>query len=269
MQIALDLSGMPTVPPDSALLVAADNVARVLFGIDVCETDLRRAEAEGYDLVIAHHPFGQWRIIGMLGRHNDLMLQAGVPAGAAMEACQRNMEPYTRRAAELPLDDDTERLAAMARDLGIGLMNIHGPCDELGRIELQRLADELVDTASVSDLVSAYRAIPEIAASDEDVELVCGSIDSCVGRTVVIHGAGTNGGYPVATALFDAGVNTVVYIHLRSQEQKSQLAQESKGNLILTGHYGSDSRGINPFLDVLENEGIEVVCFANMIRIKR
>ena len=71
----------------------------------------------------------------------------------------------------------------------------------------------------------------------------------------MIHAAGVNGGYPVANALFENGVDTVVYIHLFSEEQGDRLREENKGSLILTGHYGSDSLGINPLVDDLEQRG--------------
>lgn len=269
MRIALDLSGMDAVPPDSAILAPADDITRVLVSIDVCEDDLFRAKAKGYDLLIAHHPFDRMGVVRMLVRHKDLMLQAGVPWGRANTACEQNVANYTNRPRRQLHDGNAELLAVRAHELGIGLMNIHAPCDELGRLELQRVADDLARSSSVSDLMDCYRAIPEIVESNEDVELVCGAGDANVGRTVVIHGAGTNGGYPVATALFDSRIDTVVYIHLYQADQRDQLARESRGNLILTGHYGSDSLGINPLLDVLEKQGVEAECFGNMVRIKR
>ncbi len=228
MQLALDLSGMTTVPSDSALFVPANSVTRILMGIDICEADLSRAKADGHDLVIAHHPLAGTGYIGTMGRSVDLMLEAGLPEDVAREACRRNMASYEERVARSPPDEKAERMSVLARDLGIGLMNIHQPCDELGRVELQRVADGLADSASISELMSAYRAIPEVVKSDEEVELVCGSDDAAIGHTVMINGAGTNCGYDVATALFDGGIDTVVYIHLRGQEQRSQFAHESK-----------------------------------------
>jgi imidazolonepropionase-like amidohydrolase len=146
-------------------------------------------------------------------------------------------------------------------------MNIHLPCDEIGRRILQQLADCLAPSGTVADLVNAYRALPEMTASSEGVELVCGSPAAQLGTTVVVHAAGTNGGYPVANALFEGGIGTVVYIHL-SDRQRIRLMEENKGNLILTGHYASDSLGINPLIDALEDAGVKVDCCNKMIRVK-
>ncbi len=101
------------------------------------------------------------------------------------------------------------------------------------------------------------------------MNIMPGSADAALGQVEVIQDAGTKSGYPAANALFESGVDTVVYIHLFSQEQKDRLKQDSKGNLILTGHYGSDSLGINPLIDAVEDLGVEVNCCNNMIRIRR
>jgi len=269
MRIGLKLSGMHKVPFDSAIFCPADNVHRILLGIDISESDLRQAEAEGYDLAIAHHPFNQTAFIRMMSRHEELMLDAGVSLGLAIEACRQNRVPYENWASSLPPDETSPQLTALARELGLGLMNIHNPCDEIGRLMFQKVIDDFATTETVSDLMERFRAIPEVAASGEEVELVCGLPHARRGKTIMIHAAGTNGGYHVANTLFESGVDTVVYIHLNSPKQRLRLQEENKGNLILTGHYGSDSLGINPLIDELETEGVEVDCCNKMIRIRR
>ena len=155
-----------------------------------------------------------------------------------------------------------------ARDLDVALMNIHLACDEIGRVILQRMADQMGQEERIKNLIEAYSKIPEIQKSDENVQLVCGSFDSKIGKVMVIHGAGANGGYPVADALFESGANTVVCIHLFpfQKEQEARLKKENKGNLVVTGHYGSDSIGINPLIDELESSGLKIICCNNLIR---
>jgi len=75
----------------------------------------------------------------------------------------------------------------------------------------------------------------------------------------VLHGAGTNGGYPVAACAFRHGIDTVIYIHC-SHGAIRHLAEEFPDkNLVVTGHIASDSLGINPFLAELSSRGIEVI----------
>lgn len=162
-----------------------------------------------------------------------------------------------------------KELTPIAQSLGIGLMNIHLPCDEIGRQILQREADALGSSATVSRLMKHYDNLPELGTEGEQVEVISADPTSPIGKTVVIHAAGTNGGYAVANALFESGVDTVVYIHFFSNEERRQIKSERKGNVIVTGHYGSDSLGINPLVDELEAKGITVYCCNRMIRADR
>jgi len=49
----------------------------------------------------------------------------------------------------------------------------------------------------------------------------------------------------------------VVYIHI-SPADLAKLKADGVGNLIVTGHIASDSVGINPLIDRLEENGIAV-----------
>ncbi|MBC7099888.1 hypothetical protein H5T52_12430, partial [Candidatus Bipolaricaulota bacterium] len=103
----------------------------------------------------------------------------------------------------------------------------------------------------------------EFRNAQTEIEVVVGNSQNPVGKVAVIHGAGTNGGYPVAKVLFDHGVDTVIYIHIRPHEAH-RLAQEYGGkgkNLVVTGHIASDSVGINPFVEALRERELEVTPF--------
>jgi putative NIF3 family GTP cyclohydrolase 1 type 2 len=274
MDLSLELSGFDRVPADSQIFNPADNIRRVLFGIDIEKDDLVYAKENGYDLVIAHHPPAM--ILGdgfvqVLGRHRELLKGAGVDPVVAERASEQNTafwRDFTQRADS---GRTHQEVASEARQIGIPLMNIHLPCDEIGRVILQKTADRLGSERQVARLIEAYSKIPEIQKSDESVELVCGLPENDLGKVVVIHGAGTNGGYTIANALFESGISTVVYIHLFQfqGEDAKRLKEESKGNLIVTGHYGSDSLGINPLIDELEDMGLEITCCNKLIRINR
>jgi hypothetical protein len=269
MQLALDLAGMDTIPADSGIFRPRKEVKRILLGIDMEAADLGLAKDKGFDLVLAHHPLNWAAFLDVMDRHESLMIGAGVPEERARRSAGENRASWETVVDRRHAGQVTEELSTLAEELDIGLMNIHLPCDELGRRILQENADTLAPSARVAELIDRYGSLPEIEAAGEGVTLVCGSTEAELGRTVVIHGAGVNGGYPVANALFEAGVGTVVYIHLFSEEQEGRLRKEDKGNLILTGHYGSDSLGINPFVDELERRGMEIHCCNKMVRVRR
>lgn len=259
MNIALEMAGFSSIPGDSEIFHPGENIKRILFGIDISDEDLSRAKESGIDLVISHHPpnlIPGRRFNEVIDKQIDLMVAAGVPLEIAKEA----IVPIKNEYKFNPLRTH-DRITALARALDMPLMNIHQPCDEIGRRILQSIIDGLGENKLVSELMDRFNGLNEIKESAVSVELVCGDRQSKIGKAVVIHGAGTNGGYPVANALFNHGVNTVIYIHLLPHQKadRERLIKENKGNLIATGHYPSDAIGINPFIEELEKRGLEVV----------
>ncbi len=269
MQLALEMAGMDSIPADSGIFRSVETVKRILLGIDMDREDLLFAKEHGYDLVLAHHPLNWTTFLDVMDRHETFMIDAGVPKAQAEQACLENRAFWEAIADRGHAEQGVRDLCALAEELDLGLMNVHLPCDELGRQILQKEASELAPSGAVSALITRYASLPEIEAAKEGVRQVCGNPGAEIGRAVVIHAAGVNGGYPVANALFENGVDTVVYIHFFSEEQEERLRQEKKGNLILTGHYGSDSLGINPLVDDLERRGLEVACRNKMVRVRR
>jgi hypothetical protein len=269
MGLALEMAGMDRIPADSGIFRPRDKVNRILLGIDMDREDLVFAKDHAYDLVLAHHPLNWTTFLDVMERHETLMIDAGVPKARAERACRENSAFWEAFADRGHAEQEVKDLCVLAEELDLGLMNIHLPCDELGRQILQREAGELAPSGTVAALMERYASLPEIEAAKEGVRLACGNACAALGKTVVIHAAGVNGGYPVANALFENGVDTVVYIHLFSEEQEARLREENQGNLIVTGHYGSDSLGINPLVDDLERRGLEISCCNKMVRIKR
>ncbi|MGC9019299.1 MAG: Nif3-like dinuclear metal center hexameric protein [Candidatus Bipolaricaulaceae bacterium] len=260
MALALEMAGLSAVPADSAIHVPGDGIRKILVGIDLEGPELLWAKENGFDLVITHHPPGGpaalnfWQV---LLRHVELMKGYGVPEAVAQAA-----------AAELVRENRWQnqarnylRLPEFAKRLGIAYMNIHTPLDELGRRRLVQAVGEVSPAAPVAELIGHLRAkFGEFQKALTAIEVAVGSSQNALGKVAVIHGAGTNGGYPVAKALFDHGVDTVIYIHIRPHEAH-RLAQEYGGkgkNLVVTGHIASDSLGINPFLAELRARGLLV-----------
>ena len=271
MQLSLKLSGFDHVPADSRIYNPGDNIQRVLFGIDIRKEDLEYAKKNGFDLVISHHP--PYMIVDegffqILERHREILVGAGIDFVTAQKASNENKRFWRYIFQSIKSDMTHQEVITESQDLDVALMNIHLACDEIGRAILQEIADQMGQGKRIENLIEAYSQIPEIQKSDENVQLICGSLDNKFDKVMVIHGAGANGGYSVANVLFESGINTVVYIHLFDfqKDQEDLLKRENKGNLIVTGHYGSDSIGINPLIDELENMGLEIVCCNNLIR---
>jgi hypothetical protein len=124
---------------------------------------------------------------------------------------------------------------------------------------MQRAIDEAVGTDDpVERVLEALLTIPEFRRAPTRPALAMGDPGSKAGRVLVAHGAGTNGGYPVADACFRHGVGTVVYLHC-DYGNLTRLRGEARGNLVLAGHIAADVAGIEPYLQELEARGLEIV----------
>src|SRR5216117_1029681 len=161
LALALHLANQSEVPADTTINVPARDVRKVLFGIDVDAADLVIAKEKGYDLVIAHHPTGGSAVLEfpkVLSKHADILTRHGVPAEVAASAVREMQEDREPRAHA----ENYDRLPSIARLLGIGLMCIHNPCDEIGR----RVMDEtlragLRSSPRVRDAIDVLYSIPE------------------------------------------------------------------------------------------------------------
>ncbi|MBC7219946.1 hypothetical protein H5T55_00430 [Candidatus Bipolaricaulota bacterium] len=261
LRLALDMAGLTEVPADTAIYCPGKGIRRVLAGIDLEGAELIVAKDRGFDLALTHHPAGGAAVLHMdrvFVRHVELMVRAGVPEEAARRAvADKSFEDRITGQTR-----NYERLPALARLLGIAYMNIHTPLDEIGRRRMAEAAGELSADARVADLVAHFRdRFGEFRHAVSAIQCPVGDLRSRLGRVAVAHGAGTNGGYPVAKAYFDHGVDTVIYIHV-SPAVVRKLTEEYEGtgkNLLVTGHIASDSLGINPFLAALREKGLEIV----------
>ena len=266
MQLALEMAGLDEIPGDSAIHHPGDGIERALFGIDLKAPELLLAANRGYDAAISHHPVGgssTLRFHDVLRRHVDQMVAAGVPNDVADETMRATIEERRVLSSMANYDHDP----SVARLLGIAYVNIHTPLDEIGRRRMAEATAALDGDATVAELVDLfYETFGEFRNAATEIEVRVGRPGNRTGNVVVSHGAGTNGGYPVAKAYFGHGIDTVIYIHCRPADAK-KLAEEfgETKNLIVTGHIASDSIGINPYVDRLRAEGLEVTTFSGIL----
>lgn len=257
MNLSLEMSGFDKIPDDSEIYVHGDNIKKVLFSIDIDDADIILAKNLGYDAVINHHPLSS--IIRAYNVYKDnirLMVNAGVPEDVAKDAVSDKFE-MIRISSQ---SQNYDRVVSVARLLNMPLMNIHQPLDEIGRRIMQTTVDNAIKSnpnSTLKDITDALYTLPEFKRAKTDIKILMGNDDTPAGKVYVSHGAYTNGGYDIANACFESGINTVIYIHISYPDYK-RLKSELKGNLIVTGHIASDCVGINPFIERLRMSGIEV-----------
>ncbi len=268
LDLSLELAEQSEVPSDTTINVPAKNVRKALFGIDVDPADLVLAKEKGYDLVIAHHPTGGSAVLDfpkVLAKHGGILTRHGVPKAAADSAVRELQEEREPRAHA----ENYDHLPSVARLVGIGLMCIHNPCDEIGR----RVMDEtlragLKTNPRVRDAIDTLSSIPEFRAAKTKIVVRMGKLDNALGKWAVHHGAGTNGGVPVARAAFDHGIDTVFYIHIDAGALRrlwELFGREGSKNLVVTGHLSSDSIGINMLVREIRARGVRVDTYSGIV----
>ncbi len=262
MQIALVMSDFSEIPGDSAIYVEGEDIKKVLIGIDVGVAELVLADRLGYDAVIAHHPVGSKGFGEVLHRHVDFLRENGVPEDVAEKAVEDLINHWSWNFHRA----NNDHAPSVARLLGMPFLNIHQPLDELGRL---RMLDALkkkeleIPEMTVGDAITALMQYEEFQKAETDIRVALGDPSKPLGKWVVAHAAGTNGGYNVAKAYYDHGIDTVIYIHIPNGDIP-RLKAEVKGNLIITGHISSDRLGITPYIKELRSRGLEVDVFSGL-----
>ncbi|MHB8718837.1 MAG: Nif3-like dinuclear metal center hexameric protein [Candidatus Dormibacteria bacterium] len=260
------LAGCDEVPADSQVYVESPrHVRRVLFGVDMTLAEVTWAQANGFDAVIAHHPLGErtrTRFAEVVYRQVDMMVAEGVPRDVAVEAVEARLEAMRRQVHM----SNINALVDGARLIGMPLCNIHLACDILTRTEIMEVLRDVPRGATVGVAIETLvERFVEFRRGHARPEAWLGSDANPLGRWTVAIAGGTNGGFPVFSAYFDAGVDTVVTMHCaedhlqRLREWQDRDRGRAAHTLLVTGHMTADSIGINMVIARLEERGIEVV----------
>ena len=265
MALALELARQDRIPADSAIFVPGKDLKRVLLGIDIDSGEILAAKQLGFDAVVAHHPLGGSTTLGLLevyGRHAEILVRHGVPQEAADAAVAAMRAEHGPRLHATNYD----RQPSVARMLGMPLMSIHNPADELGRrIIDEHLQSRVKATDTVRMAIDALDEMAEFAKAETDIIVRLGSDNARLGKYLVSHGAGTNGGYAVAAAAFRHGIDTVFYIHIDAGHLERLRKDFPEKNLVVTGHIASDSVGLNPLIRRLRIEGLKVETIGGIV----
>lgn len=260
MDWSVALAGQSTMPADSAIYIPGQNIKKVLFGIDVHAPDLLLGQKLGVDAVIAHHPADALvNFPKIFERHVDLMTSQGIPEDRA----RRAIEPMTERWRDRFQSANYDHVVSVARLLEMPFLNIHNPLDEYGRQRMAQAVSLIRPEQPVADVIGALMTLDEIRSAPIHPVVAVGTASAPAGRVMVVHGAGTNGGYEIAKEYFRQGIGTVVYIHLAT-DAKLRLRKEAEGNVVVVGHLPGDLVGIQPFVDLLREKGLEVIGFSGV-----
>jgi len=266
MDVAIKLAGISEVPADSGIQVEGKNIKKILIGVDMETPELLLGKELGVDLVISHHPNSDSARINfhqVMDRQIDKMVEYGVPINKAQKV-------LAKRKAEVALNthvSNYDRASSAARLLEIPFMNIHLPADIIGENILQKHLDEYTaDKPKVTcgDIVDALKEIPVYRDAVAGPVIRVGSESSYAGKVIVLFAGGTNGGTDVFKSYFEAGVGTIVCMHVPDGVRKA-IAEQNIGNVIVAGHMASDSLGLNKIVEALQEKGVVVQKMAGIL----
>jgi len=248
-------------------------VNTVMVGIDMEAPEIIAADrlierGVRVDLVMAHHPEGAaWaKFYDVMKLQVAMLAKVGIPKDIGAALLKDRMGEVERAVAPA----NHFRAVDIARLLGIPFMCVHTPADNHVADYLQKLFDRK-KPAKLSNVLSMLKAIPEYAdglKKNAGPRILVGAGDKKAGRVFVDMTGGTEGPKKIFPRLSQAGVGTIVAMHL--SEEHFRVAKDEHINVVIAGHIASDSLGLNLVLDGIERSGsLNIIPASGFVRIKR
>lgn len=259
---------------DSRVLYGDGNreVKTILAGIDIeigelLLADNLRKKGQNIDLVLAHHPEGKAlaSLYDVMHLQEDIMYRLGVPINVAEDIMSSRISEVKR--GMMPLNHN--KTVDAAKILDLPFMCAHTPADNMVNTFLENLfAERKPDT--VGDILKILKEIPEYQEAikiNAGPTIFVGSKERRAGKIFVDMTGGTSGSDDAFAKLAQAGVGTIVGMHIGEKHRKE--AEKNHINVVIAGHMSSDSLGMNLILDRLEKRGIVIICCSGLTRHKR
>ncbi|MDD5496000.1 MAG: NGG1p interacting factor NIF3 [Candidatus Omnitrophica bacterium] len=249
------------------------DIKTIMVGIDmevgeILAADRLNERGEEIDLVMAHHPEG----IALAGLHDVMsihvaaMKKFGIPEKVSSDLMKERMGEVGRSLSAV----NHFRSVDMARLLDMAFMCIHTPADNQVTDYLQRLFDRKKPN-KLRDVVALLKNIPEYreaAKRKAGPTIFIGDEKKPAGRVFVDMTGGTEGSKKVFARLSQAGVGTIVAMHL--SEEHVRIAKGEYINVVIAGHIASDALGLNLILDELEKKDkLRIIPSSGFMRFKR
>ncbi len=244
---------------DTRILIGKHDseIKTILVGVDIevgeiMLADRLKEKGEKIDLVMAHHPEG----LALAGFFNVMYMQADIlnKMGVPINVAESLMHERIREVERKVMPANHTRAVDAARLLDINLMSCHTPADNCVASYLQNLMDKKKPN-TLRDIVDILREIPEYNAAAKQSagpKITRGDNASKAGKIFVDMTGGTEGSKDIFKKLSEAGVSTLVCMHL--SEDHFKKAQEEHMNVVIAGHIASDNVGLNIMLDELEKK---------------
>jgi putative NIF3 family GTP cyclohydrolase 1 type 2 len=266
MNIALKAAGLAVMPPDCGIIVEGKNIKKVLMGVDMDTPELLLAKQLGYDLVVSHHPRNtDADMVELMDDHIRKLEALGVPRNKSQKLLtERKRELCNNRHVS-----NSRRSESAAKLLGMPFMCIHTPTDLIGEAMVQKLLDEKFANkpeTKLAEIVEALQVMPEYKNSARKPKIRVGSKDSYAGKIYVLMSGLTGPGPKITKEYFEAGVGTLICMHMPDKDIK-EVKEQNIGNVIIAGHMPSDSLGLNVIAQKWAEHGVETTMMSGIVEI--
>lgn len=269
-----DLECLQNPYADSRILAGDENaeVKSLMVGVDleigeVLLADRLREKGQAVDLLLAHHPEGK----ALAALSQVMAMQAGHMSayGVLPNVAESIMGPRMDEVKRSVSGNNHNRAVDAAKILNFPFMCVHTPADNMVTNFLYETIDR-EKPQTVADVLEMLQAIPEYRMArkiDAGPRILAGKKENTAGKIYVDFTGGTSGATEMMQKLTDAGVSTIVCMHMG--EKHLEAAKKAYLNVILAGHMSSDSIGLNLFLDQIEKNGVQIIPVSGVLRVKR
>jgi hypothetical protein len=247
-------------------------VTTLLGGIDmntgeILLADRLREKGVAVDAVYTHHPEGRGltRLENVMEVQADIWAAMGVPIQAGEKFISERMDEIKHRMMPVNYDQAIDA----ARLLGVPFFSAHTPTDNMVVKFLTDLFAER-EPKLIEDIHKLLLEIPEYllaAQRGAGPHIGKSSPTARAGKIWVDMTGGTEGPKKSIAKLADAGVGTIVQMHMGAELREE--AEKNNIHIVIAGHMSSDSLGINLFLDELERHGVRTIATSGLIRVHR
>lgn len=247
-------------------------VKKALVGIDIEASEILLAdkirERQGLDLVMSHHPEGvaYAALSDVMQVHSFILSKFGLDREVVGDFVKERVQEVDRKVSPA----NHSRPVDTAKLLDIAFMCCHTPSDNFVAKYLQETINR-AKPKKVSEVLGILYKIPEYKDAlfkKAGPKLILGKPENKIKKVFVDMTGGTEGPKELFGRLSQAGVDTIVCMHL--SEEHFAKAKPEHINVIVAGHIASDTVGLNLILDKIEQrEKLEIVCCSGFKRIRR
>jgi len=264
MDIALKAAKLDEMPPDSGIVVPGEGIKKILMGVDMDTAELMLAKQLGYDCVVSHHPRNtNVDMLNLLNDHIRKLEALGVPKNKSQKLLEerKNELSYNQHVS------NSRRSESAAKLLNMPFLSIHTPADIISEAIVQAFLDEKFkdkpDT-TVQEVVEALEGIDEYKNSARKPVIRVGSKESYAGKIYVLMSGLTGPGSKITKEYFEAGVGTLVLMHIPEKDVK-EVKEQGIGNVVVAGHMSSDSLGLNKIAECWAEKGVETTMMSGIV----